>query len=1684
VPTLFVGCLASTDQTRAAAAAAAETVAYAGATATEVDSKPGEYVVALPAPAALGAYAVVVRVGNVRAPNAIGGAVLRAASLSEAASTAVPGPEALPIEAVVFVQSSDAHGSPVPFAAGSLIASVTFAGAGPHPTVNHTFAEVSPGYYRAALASATAAGKHRVDVVSTAGEPVGSVIVTVYPSSVSAVGSDLASLAAKYSAGAPGRFYVFARDAWGNRVTSAARLAAAPPRFGVTVTRADGGDVEGVGGVVAGAPLKVDAVDVGGGAYLVSFTAASEPNVAYAVAVALCPALNITAAASSSSIGPTAAAVVVEASPAAMGAGCYGGIALTKAPWTFATVGGTLRSTCYRLTGDYLTTGFAAGWALFKVVFFPSATCGQQPPGPEPIYITWTRRGAAGEALSSREVLCEAPRLDGAECRLRVEEPVAGTYQVNASLFGDVLAGAPASLVVKPAAPALRLAASPATPASASRLVGIVGLPANAPVPAGERLKVEVALVDRHGNPVFPDVRLFFGLTATLTTVVVDTSNSSSSSNATNSGETAAEAAAAAAAAATESIAVALEHVGGGVYRGVAPAVTRAKGYTLKASVFVFDDSGTATKAALEPAPGALLAVDVTAAAPDPSNFVYLGTGTAPTAVAGSALSVAAVVRDRFGNLIIESSKLTLAAGFSNLLVVASDPQVAARDDGKFTTTFSVTDAAKGELTAAFSVSAAGDWIVSVVSKSTQSAYISRALSVLPGELNVPTALVFNVLGGVHAPAAGDVAAFSIQLRDSFGNGIPAVAERVSFEGSSLVGSNAGARLTFNGGGLTLEPRNEQMGVYDVVYRTTVADTYLIRLYVQGEPLPVLAPNDECPVKPAALSPARSTVKGAAKGTAGAEAGAEKEFYVTPRDVYGNIRTSRVDPVTVVIEVDATGEQLSPVSAAYVGGVGIEGVAEAEDYKVTFRSNVAGSLVIRVGVGASAAAASPVGAPFNVAIAAAATSASHSRITGRGLGGATTGQSRDVSIEAHDRYGNPTNRRGDTFVATLDLATAPAGSQGTLLAIREESLVAGQYVLSFTLPVTGVYKVYVNLKDQATGATSAVGAAAAAEAGSVSAASPLVLGARVAAGLVSPAMSAVSGFDGSGVCGEFRQVTVEARDASGFPLNVGGSAFTLTADNELPDLSKSNVDNKDGTYTLSFTTVRSGIKALRLFQTARSNSPVNSDWTVLVGGPLAWPKNVVFNPAPTNARLTTMAWSSGDASSFTAEAGVAAVAVITARDKYGNEQVYGRHYRADPFTAVASLAGSVDGATNAVMAVAPGNDAYHASLTLLAAGEYVVRVSFDGADVGEEGAPGVLQLSVDSAGVSFALSVLTGQGGAETAAGARSSAAVIPRDAYGNPVGATRAAQMSVCRANVTNAAGFLLDVPCVPNDTDGVLAVSYNLTAVGDYVLSVYLAATTTSALGKLGERAIAVRGSAPSAGACTVTGVRAQSTASQAVAVAVMPRDSFGNVLSGAGVVFNVFASGPSGDMVPSPTPVYHAGSGEYRTTYGGGEGAARGLVVPGVHALFVTLGGAHVVGSPFNVAVAPAATSAAKSVVTLPSESESGGDMAVTANGAVTPIPLTAGKRATVKLVTYAENGRRQVIPSTGALAVSNIAQVGVAFDGAGASLAGAAVSVAENTAKGYYTIELQANKTSALTLNVTIAGVHVKGWLPAR
>ena len=120
------------------------------------------------------------------------------------------------------------------------------------------------------------------------------------------------------------------------------------PRFGVTITRDDAG--------VGASALKLGAVDVGGGAYLIEFTASALPNVGYTVDVAMCPPINTTAAVKST----TAVAVApVEDTPE--GAACAGGTVLSKSPWTFATVGGVLRSACYTLSGDYLSSGFSAG---------------------------------------------------------------------------------------------------------------------------------------------------------------------------------------------------------------------------------------------------------------------------------------------------------------------------------------------------------------------------------------------------------------------------------------------------------------------------------------------------------------------------------------------------------------------------------------------------------------------------------------------------------------------------------------------------------------------------------------------------------------------------------------------------------------------------------------------------------------------------------------------------------------------------------------------------------------------------------------------------------------------------------------------------------------------------------------------------------------------------------------------------------------------------------------------------------------------------------------------------------------------------------------------------------------------------------------------------------------------------
>ena len=806
----FRGCLAAADTARATAVNATEIVTYVGATVTEPNARaaPGQYLITLPAPAALGAYVVVVHVDGVRADYAVSRVVLRSTTLSESKSSVISGPDALPTRAVVFVRTLDEHGSPVALVAASLNALVTRAGLDPPGSAaSHSFVEVSPGYYRAALTSATAAGNYAVSVVGGGGRTVGVGAVTVHPDAASAAASDLASFATRYSAGASVLFYVFARDAWENRVTSAVQLAATPLRFGVTISRTAGG---------AGATIKLDAVDVGGGAYLVEFTLSPQPNVGYSVAIAMCPPLTAVI-----DIATTTTAAITGQAPrggAPLGAECDGGATLAKSPWTFASSGGTLRSTCYRVLGDHLAAGSPAGVALFQVVFQPSEGCGQQPPGPEPLTVVWTRMSTvSGATLTSRAVYCESPRLDGDECRFRILEPMAGSYQVNATLFGEPLPGTPVMLTVRPTAPARRLDAFPGSTASASRLTGIVNLRAGAPVPAGERLTVEVALVDRYSNPVLPDPRLFFGLEGTL---------APATAAATAAAATAAGEVSTAVGIAPEpgaSVSVALTHVAGGVYRGLAPGVTRAEGYVLSASVHVLTAAGRFSKLTLEAAVNAMLAVSVTPGTPDPGRFTYRGTGTAPTAVAGSPLTITVLVRDRFGNLITDGRKLALVIGFSKIRVAAADPAVAARDDGQSTHSFRVIAADKGELAASFTVSQARDWVVSVVSNSSQSSsvlnatqtvYVSRALSILAGDVDIAASLVYGVRGGNAAPLAGATASFSVLLRDRLRNGIPAVAALVSFAGSLLVGTASGTLLTFDGGGLTLVPQNESMGVY------------------------------------------------------------------------------------------------------------------------------------------------------------------------------------------------------------------------------------------------------------------------------------------------------------------------------------------------------------------------------------------------------------------------------------------------------------------------------------------------------------------------------------------------------------------------------------------------------------------------------------------------------------------------------------------------------------------------------------------------------------------------------------------------------------------------------------------------------------------------------------------------------
>ena len=234
--------------------------------------------------------------------------------------------------------------------------------------------------------------------------------------------------------------------------------------------------------------------------------------------------------------------------------------------------------------------------------------------------------------------------------------------------------------------------------------------------------------------------------------------------------------------------------------------------------------------------------------------------------MAGSNLAVVAVVRDRFGNLITNAAKLILASGFSNVRVVAKDPQVALRDDGSFTRNFGVSSIAKASSPrrsmSPLRVIGSFPWfqnrrrghtspVTSRCSRANSAPYQPRSCS---------------TSGRSFAPAAGNAASFSIQLRAiATATASPPSRARL-LRGVLPRRQDLWIEVDVRKRRLTLEPRNEQMGVYDVVYRTTIVDTYLIRLTVQGVRFRV-GTQSRVSRDASCTLPARSTVKGAAKGT-------------------------------------------------------------------------------------------------------------------------------------------------------------------------------------------------------------------------------------------------------------------------------------------------------------------------------------------------------------------------------------------------------------------------------------------------------------------------------------------------------------------------------------------------------------------------------------------------------------------------------------------------------------------------------------------------------------------------------------------------------------------------------------------------------------------------------------------------
>ena len=319
----------------------------------------------------------------------------------------------------------------------------------------------------------------------------------------------------------------------------------------------------------------------------------------------------------------------------------------------------------------------------------------------------------------------------------------------------------------------------------------------------------------------------------------------------------------------------------------------------------------------------------------------------------------------------------------------------------------------------------------------------------------------------------------------------------------------------------TLPVTDQGDGTYTTTYTPITAGADYVVITING--IPISGSPFTSTIGAGAVSPVHSTAT-VPDGSSGLETG----IIVQARDAYDNALSSGGETVVVTVSGDNNAGTLT--------------VTDQGDgtYTASYTPITAGTDHVAIAINGT-----PIGgSPFISTVGAGAVSPAHSTGTvPDGSSGLETG----IIVQARDAYDNALSSGGETVVVTV----SGDNNAGTLTVTDQAN---GTYIASYTPTTPGTDTVAITIN------------------GTAISGSPFT--STVEVGPVSPAHSTATVPDGKEKTPT--NIEVQARDAYGNPLTVGGDIVVVTVTGKNPTGPMTATDVGDGTYTATYTPEKRG----------------------------------------------------------------------------------------------------------------------------------------------------------------------------------------------------------------------------------------------------------------------------------------------------------------------------------------------------------------------------------------------------------------------------------------------------------------------------------------------------------------------------